>query len=68
MLYYTDMLFVPQFGDSALMTAAKNCHTDAVVELVKAGAKLDLHNNVMRKCRRCTTQTCYLSHSLETQH
>jgi ankyrin repeat protein len=32
-------------GDSALALAASGGHTDAVVELVKAGAKLDLHNN-----------------------
>ena len=28
------------------MTAAENGHTNVVVELVKAGAKLDLHNKV----------------------
>ena len=40
------VLFVTQDGDSALMTAAKNGHTNVVVELVKAGAKLDLQNKV----------------------
>ena len=35
-----------QYGSSALMMAARNGHTNVVVELVKAGAKLDLQNNV----------------------
>ena len=48
------MFFVTQDGDSALMTAAKNGHTDVVVEFVKAGAKLDLQNKVQN----------YISHLL----
>ena len=39
-------VIVTQDGDSALMMAAKNGHTDIVVVLVKAGAKLDLQNKV----------------------
>ena len=42
-----DMSVVTQDGDSALMMAAKHGHTDIVVELVKAGAKLDLQNKVL---------------------
>ena len=38
------MFFVTQDGDSALMTAAENGHTDVVMELVKAGANKDLQN------------------------
>ena len=39
-------VFVTQFGDSALITAAWRGHTNVVVKLVKAGAKLDLQNKV----------------------
>ena len=39
-------VLVTQFGDSALITAAWRCHTNVVVELVKAGANLDLQNKV----------------------
>ena len=35
-----------QDGDSALTLAAKHGHTDIVVELVKAGANLNLQNKV----------------------
>ena len=35
-----------QYGSSALMMAARGGLTDIVVELVKAGANLDLQNNV----------------------
>ena len=41
-----DMSVVTQDGDSALMMAAENGHTGVVVELVKAGANLDLQNKV----------------------
>ena len=40
------MFVVTQDGDSALMLAVKNGHTNVVVKLVKAGAKLDLQNKV----------------------
>ena len=38
--------FVTQDGDSALTLAARCGQTSIVVELVKAGAKLDLQNKV----------------------
>ena len=38
--------FIAQEGDSAVMLAARGGQTDIVVELVKAGAKLDLQNVV----------------------
>ena len=41
-----DMSFVTQNGDSALTLAARNGLTDVVVELLKAGANLDLQNKV----------------------
>ena len=43
----TDMSFITQVGDSALTLAAWRGHTNIVVELVKAGAKLDLQNKVL---------------------
>ena len=38
--------FITQDGDSALTLAARDGLTDVVMELVKAGANLDLQNNV----------------------
>ena len=38
----------PQAGNSALMLAAWWGHRDTVMELVKAGAKLDLQNKVYK--------------------
>ena len=40
------MSVITQFGDSALMRAASNGHTEVVVELVNAKANLDLQNAV----------------------
>ena len=40
------MSVITQGGDSALMTAAYWGETEVVVELVKAGALLDLQNTV----------------------
>ena len=40
------LIFYTQRGDSALTLAALHGLTNAVVELVKAGANLDLKNNV----------------------
>ena len=37
---------ISQYGDSALILAAYYGETDVVVELVKAGANLDLQNKV----------------------
>ena len=37
---------ITQDGDSALILAAMNGHTEVVVELVKANANLDLQNEV----------------------
>ena len=38
--------FITQVGTSALTQAAGDGHADIVVELVKAGANLDLQRNV----------------------
>ena len=46
MSYYTCLS--PQAGDSALMIAASRGDTEVVVELVKAGADLNLQNEVQR--------------------
>ena len=40
------MSVITQSGDSALMTAARNGKTEAVVELVKAGANVDMQDKV----------------------
>ena len=50
-------VFVTQFGDSVLTKAAWRGHNNVVVELVKAGAKLDLQNRVRN----------YISHSYPSQ-
>ena len=43
---YTNMSVITQNGNSALIWAADECHTEVVVELVKAKANLDLQNKV----------------------
>ena len=43
---YTTSSVITQYGRSALIWAASEGHTEAVVELVKAGANLDLQDNV----------------------
>ena len=40
------MSVITQYGDSALMLAARNGRTETVAELVKAGADLNLQNKV----------------------
>ena len=40
------MSVITQDGDSSLMEAASRGHTEVVVELVKAGADLNLQNKV----------------------
>ena len=40
------MSIITQDGDSALMKAASNGHTEIVEELVEAGADLNLQNKV----------------------
>ena len=37
---------ITQYGNTALMVAADNCKTEAVVELVKAGANVHLQDKV----------------------
>ena len=37
---------ITQDGDTALILASGQCGTEAVVELVKAGANVNLQNNV----------------------
>ena len=56
------MSVVTQRGDSALIEAAFYGRTEVVVELVKAGANLDLQNKV---CSRLTVTihcTCTYTH------
>ena len=44
--YSLHQWFITQYGDSALMLAAWRGRTEVVMELVKAGANLDLQNKV----------------------
>ena len=48
------MSVITQYGDSALMEAARKGKTEVVVELVKAGANVDMQNTV------CQYNTCTL--------
>ena len=48
------MSVITQRGDSALMEAARKGKTEVVVELVKAGANVDMQNGV------CQYNTCTL--------
>ena len=41
-----DEYVITQDGNTALMRAARYCESEAVVELVKAGANVNLQNNV----------------------
>ena len=41
---------ITQYGDTALNLALGQCGTEAVVELVKAGADVNLQNNVCWCC------------------
>ena len=43
---FTTTSVITQYGETALMEAASEGHTEVVVELVKAKANLDLQNNV----------------------
>ena len=43
---FTTTSVITQYGQIALMIAARRGHTEVVVELVKAKANLDLQNNV----------------------
>ena len=43
---FTTTSVITQSGQTALMEAASEGHTEVVVELVKAKANLDLQNNV----------------------
>ena len=62
-------VFVTQFGGSALITAVENGHADIVVELVKAGANLDLQRNVSEMFYvSLIDRQCLLSHRMGTQH
>ena len=49
--YYTCLS--SQYGDSALMRAVLGGKTEVVVELIKAGAKLNLQNEVQRLSILC---------------
>ena len=41
---------ITQYGNTALILASGQCGTEAVVELVKAGADVNLQNNVCWCC------------------
>ena len=43
-------IFITQDGDTVLILASGQCGTEAVVELLKAGAKVNLQNNVCWCC------------------
>ena len=61
--------FITQVGTSALTQAAGDGHADIVVELVKAGANLDLQRNVSEMFYvSLIDRQCLLSHRMETQH
>ena len=47
---------ITQLGESALMVAAREGMTDVVIELMKAGAKVDLQDKVCQ----CTFEMCIL--------
>ena len=53
------MSVITQDGFSALILAVWNGHTEMVVELVKAGANLDLQNRV------CSTLTCVRARDID---
>ena len=44
-----DISVITQDGNSALMIAAYDGHTEVVVELVNSGANLDMQNNVSQE-------------------
>ena len=59
--YYTCLS--SQDGDSALMRAAGNGYTEVVEELIKAGANLNLQNEVQRLSILCMFTT-YIQHMM----
>ena len=50
------MSVITQWGDTALMVAASEGKNEVVVELVKAGANVDMQNRV------CQYNTCIIIH------
>ena len=52
------MSVITQGGRSALMSAASNGHTKVVVELVKAGADLNLQNDVCHNILHVFLRNC----------
>ena len=59
--YYTCLS--SQGGNTALMVAAGNGRTELVVELIKAGANLNLQNKVQRLSILCMFTT-YIQHMM----
>ena len=53
------MSVITQDGNSALMEATKECNTEVVVELVKAGANIDMQNKVCKYKLRCVVGRQY---------
>ena len=51
---FTTTSVITQYGQTALMIAARRGYTKVVVELVKAKANLDLQNNVSTCYYDCT--------------
>ena len=64
MCHTTHVSVITQEGDSALMRAARGGKTEVVVELVKAGANVDMQNGVRQyilygMCTCVYAYTCY---------
>ena len=47
---YRWLSIITQDGDSALILASGLCETEAIVELIKAGANVNLQNDVRWHC------------------
>ena len=72
---YSSYSIIPQDGDTALTKAVRKCGAEVVVELVKAGAYVNLPNHVchciMMQCHHhfiCAcdcSQSCLSSHRME---
>ena len=62
------MSVITQYGESALMWAAMEGKTEVVVELVKAGANVDMQDNVCQYSIQNCTQYYSLNSTLKVCH
>ena len=66
------MSVITQRGDSALMMAASEGETKVVVELVKAGANVEMQNRVCQKTYiytcTCVCKLCVYNYNLPYQY